>query len=176
MTSIIIEHDKANSELGTAKPASIRLKHSGLQDVEFLIAVYADSRMEEMQQIHHWSTCEKDEFLRFQFHAQDTHYKEHYPDAEYLIIEQENQAVGRFYIERMQNHICIMDIAILREHRRKGIARKLITDVINEAKQTKAKVNLHVEPDNVAKKLYLSLGFVVVSEISFYEKMEWCAH
>lgn len=154
---------------------SIQLKKSNSHDREFLASVYADSRFEEMQQLQHWDTDEKNEFLRFQFNAQDSHYTEHYPDAEYLIIEQAKQAIGRFYIERRPSNFCIMDIAILRKHRRKGVARKLLNDVLNEAKQKGVSVNLHVEPDNVAKKLYLSLGFAVVGKLSFYEKMEWCA-
>jgi ribosomal protein S18 acetylase RimI-like enzyme len=175
MGTAVAALDKSGSKLGVVTPGSIRLKKSGLYDIAFLMSVYADSRFEEMQQISHWNAVEKNEFLHFQFNAQAAHYKEHYPTAEYLVIEQENKAIGRLYIERKHNDICIMDIAILREHRRKGIAKKLISDVLNEAKQTNAKVNLHVEPNNIAKKLYLSLGFVVVGEVSFYEKMEWCA-
>jgi len=175
MASVIAAFEKTDYAKESVVTDSIRLKESEVHDVAFLVSVYADSRFEEMQQIHHWNTAEKDEFLRFQFNAQDTHYKEHYPNAEYLIIEQASKAIGRLYIDRQASDICIMDIAILREHRRQGIAKKLINDVLNEAKQKKLSVNLHVEPDNVAKKLYLSLGFVVVGEISFYEKMQWCA-
>jgi ribosomal protein S18 acetylase RimI-like enzyme len=185
MESVIAAFDKSDCKVEVLAPESILLKQSGLSDREFLVSVYADSRFEEMQQIQHWNVDEKDEFLRFQFNAQDSHYKEHYPDAEYLIIEHALKAIGRLYIgrlyigrlyiERRPSNICIMDIAILRKYRRNGIARKLIDDVLSEAKQKKVSVNLHVEPDNVAKKLYLSLGFVVVGKISFYEKMEWCA-
>jgi len=175
MVSVIAAFDKSDGKTNALGPKSIVLKQSGLNDREFLVSVYADSRFEEMQQIQHWNTDEKDEFLRFQFNAQDSHYKEHYPDAEYLIIEHARKAIGRLYIERRPSNICIMDIAILRKYRRNGIARKLIDDVLSEAKQKKVSVNLHVEPDNVAKKLYLSLGFVVVGKISFYEKMEWNA-
>ncbi len=175
MARVVVETVKSDDAFESVAANNIRLKTSELHDVEFLMSVYADSRFDEMQQIYHWNEAEKEEFLRFQFYAQDTHYKEHYPNAEYLIIEQANEAIGRLYIERKPNDICIMDIAILREYRRKGIAKKLIIDVLNEAKQKNAKVYLHVEPDNVAKKLYLSLGFVVVGEISFYQKMEWCA-
>ena len=173
MESVLAAFEKTECIGRSLTPKSIRLKKSELHDREFLVSVYADSRLEEMQQIQHWTTDEKNEFLRFQFNAQDSHYREHYPDAEYLIIEQSEKSIGRFYIERRDSNICVMDIAILQQHRRQGVAKKLLTDVLTEAKQKGISVNLHVEPDNVAKKLYLSLGFVVTDKISFYEKMEW---
>jgi GNAT superfamily N-acetyltransferase len=154
--------------------SSVRLRVSAEHDQPFLLSVYADSRSEEMKKIGHWTDAEKTEFLRFQFFAQQEHYKKHYPSAEFLIVVVAGEDAGRLYVERTSKDICVMDIALLHQYRRQGIGRKLMTDLLNEAKSNQQTVNLHVEPDNVAKQLYISLGFSVVGEISFYEKME-CA-
>ena len=50
-------------------------------DMEFLYQVYASSREEELSVVP-WSDEEKEQFLRMQFHAQHTHYQEHFGDAE----------------------------------------------------------------------------------------------
>lgn len=152
----------------------VTLRGADEHDQPFLLSVYADSRAEEMQKIDHWTDTEKAEFISFQFFAQHEHYKKHYPKAEFLIIVVDGQDIGRLYVERTPKDICVMDITLLHQYRRQGIGRKLMTDLLNEAKSHQQTVNLHVEPDNVAKKLYLSLGFCVVGEMSFYEKME-CA-
>lgn len=151
----------------------LSLRTSELNDREFLQAVYADSRWEEMLKIGHWDTNEKAQFLQFQFHAQDVHYREHYPVAEYLIVQLGEIDIGRLYIERQKTQICVMDIAILHSYRQRGIARQLLDDILQEAEINNQKVMLHVEPDNFAKQLYLSLGFKVTKEISLYQRMEW---
>lgn len=152
-------------------PLTMRPSHP--LDRKFLLAVYADSRWEEMQHINHWGESEKAQFLQFQFHAQDMHYREHYPNAEYLIIQLGEDDIGRLYIERQPTQICVMDIAILHSYRRHGFGRQLISDILQEARENQQKVMLHVEPNNVAKQLYLSLGFHVTKEISLYQRMEW---
>ncbi|WP_286265893.1 GNAT family N-acetyltransferase [Thalassotalea atypica] len=160
-------------QLNAPLAGAISLRMSNESDMAFLLSVYADSRSEEMLKIGHWNDTEKAEFLRFQFYAQDEHYKKHYPKAEFLIIKVEDEDIGRLYVERTSKDIRVMDIALLQPHRRRGIGCKLMTDLLDEAKHHQQTVSLHVEPDNVAKQLYLKLGFSVVEEISFYEKMEW---
>ena len=43
--------------------------------------------------------------------------------------------------------------------------------ILDEARADGRFVSLHVEPGNIAKRLYLSLGFEVVGEVSFYQLM-----
>jgi len=170
-TAAKLEPDSIDND----KEIIVSLRLAAEVDTALLVAIYSDSRFEEMQQVSHWGDAEKAEFLNFQFNAQDVHYRHHYPKAEYLIIEYHGLDVGRLYIERREQEMCIMDIAILHPYRRRGLARKLITELLTEASQKHQRVILHVEPENVAKQLYIALGFKVVGEISFYQRMEWQA-
>jgi GNAT superfamily N-acetyltransferase len=74
----------------------------------------------EMQVVQ-WSEEQKREFLDMQFRAQASHYREHYPDCEFLVIELEGERAGRLYIDRMEDEIRIVDIALLPAHRGGGI-------------------------------------------------------
>ena len=167
------EHVTSELDWQSEALSAITLRDAGPDDQDFLLKVYADSRKEEMEQATHWDAEEKQRFLAFQFSAQDTYYKEHYPHSDFYVICHLGQDVGRLYLERTADNICIMDIAVLHDFRRRGIGRFLLRQVLEEARQTHKSVSLHVEPDNPAKKLYLAEGFEVTGEISFYQRMEW---
>lgn len=171
MNEIDIQQDSVNSFAESTRELTLTLAKA--DDRDHLLAVYQDSRLEELKQASHWSETEKLTFLKFQFDAQAAHYKEHYPQAEFLIINLRDKKIGRLYIEKTNQQICLMDIAIFHQHRGKGFGRYLVEQILNEAQADLKKVVLHVEPDNFAKKLYTKLGFEVVGEISFYQKMEW---
>ena len=64
----------------------INLRPVGEPDGDFLYAVYASTRADEMALVD-WSPAQKEAFLRMQFEAQTRHYRFEYPDAEYQIID-----------------------------------------------------------------------------------------
>src|SRR5690242_8179053 len=96
------------------------LRPATVADDAFLRAVYASTRGEELAQMA-WTDEQKRAFTDMQFEAQDRHYREHYPTARFLIIEADGVPAGRLYVDRWTREIRIMDIALLPEHRRKGI-------------------------------------------------------
>lgn len=169
----VFDQVKSASEKSANAMSPIELRVADTNDLQFLNDVYADSRSEEMSQVTHWGEAEKKQFIAFQFSAQDSYYREHYPNSVFYVITHFGQDVGRFYLDRAEDNICIMDIAILTEHRRQGIGRALLREVLEEAQRTHKTVTLHVEPDNPAKLLYHAEGFKVTGEISFYQKMQW---
>jgi len=156
----------------TAYPG-VTLRPSQEGDRELLYRVYAASRAEEMALVVGWSDAQKEEFLRFQFTAQDTYYRTHYPDARYDVIVRDGVAVGRFYIERMTHEIRLMDIALLPDYRNQGIGSALVREVLEEAAREGKFVSLHVEEASPAKRLYGRMGFVEAGEVSFYKLMHW---
>ncbi len=66
-----------------------------------------------------------------------------------------------------------MDIALLPEHRGRGIGTRLVQDVLDEARASGRSVSLHVEETNPAKRLYERMGFVDVEDRGVYILMEW---
>jgi len=141
-------------------------------DEEFLYRVYASTREEELRPVP-WDDVQKEEFLRMQFRAQDTHYRKHYTDARYDVILLDGLPIGRLYVDRRQDEIRIIDIALLPENRRAGIGGAIIRDLLAEAADRGVPVRIHVEQNNPAMKLYDRLGFVKVGEAGVYFLMEW---
>jgi ribosomal protein S18 acetylase RimI-like enzyme len=142
-------------------------------DREFLCRLYASTRADEMALVTWWSDAEKEAFLRFQFDAQSKYWGERFPDASFDIVEQRGEPVGRLYVDRRPNEIRLIDIALLPEHRGKGLGGELMAQVLAEGKARGLPVSIHVEHNNPALRLYRRLGFEKVEEQGVYFLMEW---
>lgn len=150
----------------------ISLRPATLLDRPFLIAVYAESREDELAATG-WSDQEKSAFCLSQFEAQDAHYRAHFPNCEFLVIEESTKPVGRLYIDRRPDEIRLVDIALLKDQRGRGIGGRLIQVILHEAAENGIMVRIHVERSNPARRLYDRLGFMVVEEGEIHDLLSW---
>jgi ribosomal protein S18 acetylase RimI-like enzyme len=67
----------------------------------------------------------------------------------------------------------VLDIALLPEHRGRGIGAWLLTDVLAEAGAAAKPVQIHVERFNPAQRLYDRLGFRQIADEGVYLRLEW---
>ncbi len=118
-----------------------------------------------------WNTEQKDAFVRMQYNAQRQHYLTYYPQAEYSLILRDEQPIGRIIIERTAGEIRLMDIALLPEHRNGGIGTALVRDLVDEADRKQLPIELHVEGNNPAMRLYERFGFRREEEQGVYWRM-----
>ena len=141
-------------------------------DLDFLYQLYASTRADEMA-IVPWSDEEKDNFLRMQFNAQHTEYQKHFGDAEFNIVSLAGDPIGRVYLDRRDDEHRIVDIALLPQHRGKGIGGQLMQNLLEEAAAAEKPVRIHVERNNPAMRLYQRLGFHKTGDTGVYFLMEW---
>ena len=140
-------------------------------DLEFLFQVYYSTREDELA-ITGWTQIEIEEFLRMQFRLQHTQYMENYKlNGSFDIILVDGIPAGRLYVNRGTQEIRIIDIALLKEFRKKGIGGHIMTDLIQEADHKNLSISLHVEVNNPALKLYERLGFEKKEIIGIYHYM-----
>ena len=140
-------------------------------DQDFLLAVYAATRAEELAGTG-WPDALKAAFVRQQFDAQHHHYRTYYPAAEWLIVERESEAIGRLYFEEWPSQFRIIDIALLPAARGSGIGTAILEDMIALAAASGKAVSIHVEKVNPAMRLYRRLGFATVEDKGVYDLME----
>ena len=152
--------------------AEVTLRPIGPADSDFLLRVYASTRSEELKPVP-WSNEQKDAFLRQQFEAQSAYWREHYASADLAIVEVDGEPAGRFYVNRGEDEIRLVDIALLPEYRRGGIGTGLIRDLLAEAETRGLPVTIHVEVFNPARTLYERLGFEQVGDRGPYVLMQW---
>jgi len=150
----------------------VRLRPAGAQDAALLLAVYASTRVEELH-VTGWTDEEKAGFCAMQSAAQLSHYKGHYPSAEYYVIEVDGDPAGRLFVDRWAQEIRIMDIALLPAQRNRGIGSDLLADLQAEAAAGGKSLSIHVEQFNPALGLYTRLRFLLKEDKGVYWLMEW---
>ena len=139
-------------------------------DLDFLCRVYASTRMEELAGVP-WTPEQKQVFLRFQFDAQHRYYQENYAGSTFDVVLVDGEPAGRLYVARWEKEIRIVDVAMLPEHRGRGIGSRLLAAVLAEGDEAGKPVSIHVEASNPARRLYERLGFRQVEDKGVYVLM-----
>jgi ribosomal protein S18 acetylase RimI-like enzyme len=151
---------------------STSLRPTQPEDEPFLFKVYASTRADEMALVS-WATEQKYAFLQMQSNAQRQSYAQQFPAAQWNIILRDAESIGRLIVDQAGDTLHLLDIALLPEYRNAGIGTWLIQNLLDEAAQINKPVQLHVEKNNRARRLYDRLGFRVIGDTGMYFSMEW---
>ncbi|WP_223585050.1 GNAT family N-acetyltransferase [Sphingobacterium sp. GVS05A] len=81
-----------------------------------------------------------------------------------LIIEIDKRAIGLLKIVRQADNIELIQIQIAVTYQGKGIGRRILNDLIEEAIESEKTITLSVLKTNKAKNLYSNVGFKIVDE------------
>lgn len=149
----------------------ISLRPTAPDDESFLYRLYASTREEELAVLP-WNDSEKEAFLTTQFAAQHKYYHQEFGKAEFQVIEQDHEPIGRLYLDHRDDEIRIIDIALLPAYRNKGIGSKYLEAILEQGQGAGLPVRIHVEQNNPALRLYDRLGFQKVTENGVYFLME----
>lgn len=153
---------------------TITLRAATDADYDFMRQLYHSTRAVEMQQFP-FTEEQKQQFLDSQFAAQSQHYADHYPTCERWIIERDGEPVGRLYVDRWKDQIRLVDIALMPKARGAGVGTRLVTEILEEGRESARPVTIHVESFNPALRLYERLGFRPIETNGVYYLMEWRA-
>ena len=148
--------------------SNIGLRAERDADLDFLRGLYARVRAQELAPVA-WTEAQKRSFTDAQFDLQHSHYREHYPGAEFLVIEHDGVPIGRLYLCIFPREIRLMDIAIVESRRNAGIGTRLLHALLDTADAGGYSVTLHVEPENPAQRLYRRLGFSHIESRGVYD-------
>ena len=152
---------------------SIALRTVTDEDEPFLRRVYASTREAEMA-IVRWTDDQKAVFLDMQYRAQRISYRADYPESEHSVIERDGEPVGRIWVDRNDEEIRLIDIAILPDHRGQGIGSALLSRLLESARQARVPLRHAVLKTNTnALRFYQRLGFRVYDDIATHVFMEW---
>ena len=143
-------------------------------DEQFLLGIYSSTRQDELA-LTNWDDAQRDAFVRMQFDAQQTHYRQYYPEGEHLIILVDGTAVGRLYVANLKEKREILDITLLPQHRSAGIGTPIIRELMAEAALLGKPLQIYVESFNRSLGLFERLGFVRLSQDGYNDLMVWKA-
>ncbi len=136
----------------------------------FLYGLYASVRQPELD-AWGWPQAAHDTFLRVQFKAQQN-FRASHPRAESLIVFQGGDPIGRLILCRTESEILLLDIALVPEHRRRGIGSMLIRRLVAEAAEAGRPLRLDVLKGHRAAALYERLGFKRVGGTELHDELE----
>ncbi len=160
-----------NSQLSFSRDAS---RSAALTDIPFLRRLYWSFRSEEMEPVP-WLQEMKRAFINGQFNLQHRHYVSVFSSADFLILQDKGQPIGRLYIDSSVERWHIIDIGFLPEWRNGGRGLALLKAIQHQAQTAGASgVYLHVERRNMrAQTLYHRLEFHEVDASDTHIGMEW---
>lgn len=156
--------------LGDSRFVSFRPATS--DDAPLLLDIYGSTRAEELA-LTNWDETQRDAFVRMQFSAQQSHYREHYPEGEHFVILVKGGAVGRLYVAEIEKEVRILDITILPDYRSKGIGKPIIRELMAEATAIGKPLRIFIESFNPWLSLFTQLGFEKSDENGYSYLMEW---
>jgi ribosomal protein S18 acetylase RimI-like enzyme len=136
-------------------------------DREFLRAVYASTRQEELAVVP-WDGATRDAFIAQQFDAQDAYWRAQTPDAQFCVVLVDGEPAGRLYVDRRAAEIRIVDLALLPRFRGRGVGSRLLGDLVSESEVSGIPLTMHVERTNRAQRLYTRLGFEPIEDRGVY--------
>jgi ribosomal protein S18 acetylase RimI-like enzyme len=148
----------------------VTLRPTQPADRAFLRSLYASTRAGELALVQ-WPDDQKDAFIEQQFMAQDSYYRQIYPDGRFMVVEVEGRAVGRWYVADLPGELRLVEVTVAPEERRRGIGTALLEALCAEADRRGLPVSLHVEQWNQSLRWYERLGFRMVEERGLYYLM-----
>lgn len=160
--------------LRAAAPLGVSYRDATDDDLGLVALIYASTRIEEVAATG-WPIEAQHQFLAQQADAQHRHYRAHYPNAEWLVIERAGKPIGRLYLEEWPTQIRLIDISLLPEGRGEGVGGAILADLQDMAAAAGKALSIHVERNNPAMTLYHRLGFAKADEHGVYDLMEWRA-
>jgi len=144
-----------------------------LEDEEFLIALYAATRAEELAQAE-WAEGQQEIFVRWQFELQRREYNARFPSARHNVIVVDDERAGRTWVGSDEKQIRLLDIALLEKFQNRGIGTLLLRRLMDEAAQARKPLRHMVFVlNNDAHRFYERLGFVVIEDLGAYKHMEF---
>ena len=150
----------------------VALRGEREEDAAFLRLLFISTRWDDFA-LSGWNEPDKAAFLASQFDFQRLHYRSHYAESDFGIVERAGVAVGRLYLLRGEADIRIVDISLLPEARNRGWGGALLRAVIDEARAAGQSVSIHVDLFNPARSLYDRLGFRPIEDRGPYLMMKW---
>lgn len=154
----------------SAPRPSVTLRPAADEDRSFMLQVYAGVREPELEASglprEQWGP-----FIAQQFEAQSQAYA-NYRDTSFDVILVDGEPAGRLIVARWPEELRVVDIALLPQHRGRGVGGELMRSLLAEADERGVKASIHVERFNPALRLYTRLGFRPVAETGVYLLLE----
>jgi ribosomal protein S18 acetylase RimI-like enzyme len=157
-------------------PVAIALRPAAENDRGFLLDLLADTLQDLLETLTLDAEKMKN-FIHLQFCGREAAWNSQFPRAEdqIILLCESETPVGRLMVDRSGQEIRLVDIALISMVRGGGIGTRLIRSLQDEAARSARPLQLCVQRENPALRLYQKLGFREVGRTEVNVEMEWKA-
>jgi len=113
------------------------------------------------------------QLMLVQYQGQKMTYAQEYPNSSHDIILFDGIAVGRLMLNRLDDAIHGIDLAVLPGYRNRGIGAEILQILFAEAADRSVPFRISVVKSNPAIRLYLRSGLIVDGETPTHVLMSW---
>jgi GNAT superfamily N-acetyltransferase len=153
----------------------LTLRPEAAGDDSFLFRLFTASKAEETA-LMPLDDAGKEFLLRTQFRSMTASYRQQFPAARFDIVQLDGAPIGRLITDVQPDHVYYVDIALLPETRRGGIATALMNAVLLEPARLGVPARVKVLMHNVASlRLCQRVGFTLRREEPPFVELEWRA-
>lgn len=151
---------------------SLETRPVNSSDHAFLRRLYASTRgdLNDIATAPQFVTA----LLDMQERMQTIAYRQTYPDANYLVLENLGEPVGRLVVNTGASEIRLIDISLLPHARGRGFGTAALRALQRKAVALELPLTLTVQKNNpLARQLYQALGFVPLACDELTEQLIW---
>ncbi len=127
-------------------------------DEAFLFGLFFQARCGSFAPLG-WPEAQLQAFLRSQFDLQQAHYRRSFPGLDSSVITVDGADAGRVDVDWGGEALHVVDIVLSPAFQSRGIGSRVLDRFIQQAEARRLPVDLHVEVENPAQRLYRRLGF-----------------
>lgn len=169
-----IDLDSSNSDPGNESALQgIALRRCTPEDLPFLETLYASTREAELARTG-WPEARCRQFVEQQFALQHSYYQTHFAEAQFLLLHRNGQAIGRLYWWEGAHRAVLVDVILLPQERGRGVGSALLRLLVDRAESRGLDIELHVETNNPALRLYRRFGFETLGDNGIHAKLRRC--
>jgi ribosomal protein S18 acetylase RimI-like enzyme len=149
------------------------LRAAGSEDEALLWRLFAEDKAAPLAAIG-MGEAQSRPLIEMQYRGRKMTYSARYPDAaDSILIDDQGAAVGRLLVDRKPDCWRVVDIAILKAYRGKGLGTSALTECQRQCQEAGARMELQVDQGNPARRLYERLGFQATREDAVAVEMVW---
>ncbi|WP_426176016.1 GNAT family N-acetyltransferase [Massilia sp. TWR1-2-2] len=153
--------------------APLQIRAPDPADADFLARLYASTRT-DLQSATADPTLVAS-IIGMQQRLQAADYRQAFPNAHYLLLEQSGSPCGRIVIDAGAAALRLVDMALLPAARGHGLGSHILRALQACAQNMAMPLTLSVHHSNPrARRLYVALGFQVTARNTASEQLMWC--
>jgi RimJ/RimL family protein N-acetyltransferase len=154
---------------------SMRPARDDQADRTFLYALFAETKAADIAAMP-IDAAAKDALLRMQYRSMTATYRQEYPAARWEVVELAGEPVGLLVTNVGDHCITYVDIELSLRAQGRGLATRVMTRALEEARRLRLPARVNVLAQNAASlKLCDRIGFVKVGDEPPFVQLEWRA-